>query len=74
MLLDKRVFPTKDNTWVGLASRPMVADSRELEKIFKPYREVCLLSLPASDKKAPRTGPLHGTLAAPPPSPPPPLL
>ncbi|XP_046887908.1 protein NO VEIN [Hypomesus transpacificus] len=59
MLLDKRVFPTKDNTWVGLASRPMVADSRELEKIFKPYREVCLLSLPASDKKAPRTGPLH---------------
>ncbi|KAM4623633.1 uncharacterized protein ACJ7VT_004679 [Polymixia lowei] len=51
MVLDKRVFPTKDNSWVTLARRPMIADSRELEKIFKTRSEVCLLNMPPADKK-----------------------
>ncbi|CAB1338211.1 unnamed protein product [Coregonus sp. 'balchen'] len=63
MLLDKRVFPTKDNSWVTLAHRPMIPDSKELEKIFKAHKQVCLLNLPLSEKKpAPRTktGPSQG--------------
>ncbi|XP_028332404.1 uncharacterized protein LOC114481634 isoform X2 [Gouania willdenowi] len=50
MVSDKRVFPTKDNKWVSLAQRPMISDSKELEKIFKPYKQVCLLNLPPAEK------------------------
>ena len=53
--MDKKVFPTKAKNWVTLARRPMVADDRELEKIFKPHPGVCLLNLPPPDKK-------HGAL------------
>ncbi|KAM9410935.1 uncharacterized protein ACWYII_025836 isoform 8-T9 [Salvelinus alpinus] len=63
MLLDKRVFPTKDNSWVTLAHKPMIPDSKELEKIFKAHKQVCLLNLPLPEKKpAPRTktGPSQG--------------
>ncbi|XP_053269146.1 uncharacterized protein wu:fj29h11 [Pleuronectes platessa] len=52
MVSDKRVFPTKDNTWVSLARKPMIADNKELEKIFKTHNEVCLLNLPPAEKKA----------------------
>ncbi|XP_060951191.1 uncharacterized protein wu:fj29h11 [Limanda limanda] len=52
MVSDKRVFPTKDNTWVSLARKPMIADNKELEKIFKPHDQVCLLNLPPAEKKA----------------------
>ncbi|XP_026207843.1 uncharacterized protein wu:fj29h11 isoform X2 [Anabas testudineus] len=52
MVSDKRVFPTKDNNWVSLARKPMIADNRELEKIFKPHKQVCLLNLPPAEKKA----------------------
>ncbi|XP_034083344.1 protein NO VEIN isoform X4 [Gymnodraco acuticeps] len=51
MVSDKRVFPTKDNSWVSLARKPMIADNREVEKIFKPYKQVCLLNLPPAEKK-----------------------
>uniref|UniRef100_A0A8C8GLA8 HTH OST-type domain-containing protein n=1 Tax=Oncorhynchus tshawytscha TaxID=74940 RepID=A0A8C8GLA8_ONCTS len=51
MLLDKRVFPTKDNSWVTLAHRPMIPDSKELEKIFKAHKQVCLLNLPLPEKR-----------------------
>ncbi|XP_054457346.1 uncharacterized protein wu:fj29h11 [Anoplopoma fimbria] len=55
MVSDKRVFPTKDNSWVTLANKPMIADSKEVEKIFKPYKQICLLNLPPATKKtAPR--------------------
>ncbi|XP_061912312.1 uncharacterized protein wu:fj29h11 [Entelurus aequoreus] len=60
MVCDKRVFPTKDNSWVSLARKPMIADSKELEKIFKPRKEVCLLNLPPAEKKtAPRKNTGH---------------
>ncbi|XP_029953318.1 protein NO VEIN isoform X2 [Salarias fasciatus] len=52
MVSDKKVFPTKDNNWVSLARKPMISDSKELEKIFKP-RKVCLLNLPPAERKAP---------------------
>lgn len=56
MVSDKRVFPTKDNSWVSLARKPMISDSKELEKIFKPHKQVCLLNLPPAEKKTvPRT-------------------
>ncbi|KAM3591779.1 uncharacterized protein V6R79_007248 [Siganus canaliculatus] len=51
MVSDKRVFPTKDNTWVSLAQKPMIPDSKELEKVFKQRKEICLLNLPAPEKK-----------------------
>ncbi|XP_077359160.1 uncharacterized protein LOC144005104 isoform X2 [Festucalex cinctus] len=51
MVSDKRVFPTKDKSWVSLACKPMIADSKELEKIFKTHKEVCLLNLPPAGKK-----------------------
>nr|XP_020442679.1 uncharacterized protein LOC109952134 isoform X2 [Monopterus albus] len=51
MVSDKRVFPTKDNTWVSLARKPMISDSKELDKIFKPHKQVCLLNLPPAEKK-----------------------
>ncbi|MEQ2224045.1 hypothetical protein ILYODFUR_003396 [Ilyodon furcidens] len=50
MVSDKKVFPTKDN-WVRLTSKPMIGDDKELEKIFKPHKEVCLLYLPPPEKK-----------------------
>lgn len=57
MVSNKRVFPTKENNWVSLACKPMIADNRELEKIFKPHKKVCLLHLPPAEKKAaPRGG------------------
>ncbi|XP_054860684.1 uncharacterized protein wu:fj29h11 isoform X4 [Amphiprion ocellaris] len=52
MVSNTRVFPTKDNCWVSLASKPMIGDSKELEKIFKPHKQVCLLNLPPAEKKA----------------------
>ncbi|XP_029311722.1 uncharacterized protein LOC115024372 isoform X2 [Cottoperca gobio] len=56
MVSDKRVFPTKDNSWVSLARKPMIADNKEVEKIFKPHKQICLLNLPPAEKKtAPRT-------------------
>uniref|UniRef100_A0A8C6V2P3 Wu:fj29h11 n=1 Tax=Neogobius melanostomus TaxID=47308 RepID=A0A8C6V2P3_9GOBI len=51
MVSDLRVFPTKDNTWVSLSRKPMICDSRELEKVFRPHKEVCLLNLPPAEKK-----------------------
>ncbi|KAM8729268.1 uncharacterized protein AB9X84_026582 isoform 1-T2 [Acanthopagrus schlegelii] len=50
MVSDKRVFPTKDNSWVNLARKPMIADNKELEKVFKPHRQICLLNLPPAQK------------------------
>ncbi|XP_028975778.2 uncharacterized protein wu:fj29h11 isoform X2 [Esox lucius] len=63
MLQDKRVFPTKDNSWVTLARRPMIPDSKDLEKIFKAHQQVCLLNLPPAERRpAPRAknGPSPG--------------
>ncbi|XP_034049191.1 protein NO VEIN [Thalassophryne amazonica] len=51
MVSDKKVFPTKDNNWVTLGRRPMISDSKELDKIFKPHKQVCLLNLPPAEKK-----------------------
>ncbi|XP_031146992.1 protein NO VEIN isoform X1 [Sander lucioperca] len=56
MVSNKRVFPTKDNIWVSLADKPMIADSKELEKIFKPHKQICLLNLPPAEKKTAPTG------------------
>ncbi|KAM8836563.1 uncharacterized protein AB9W97_002193 isoform 1-T8 [Spinachia spinachia] len=53
MVSDKRIFPTKDNSWVTLAHKPMIADSKEVEKIFKPHKQICLLNLPPAGKKSP---------------------
>lgn len=50
MVSDKKVFPTKDS-WVSLKRKPMIGDDKELEKIFKPHKEVCLLYLPPPEKK-----------------------
>uniref|UniRef100_A0A3B3WWM6 HTH OST-type domain-containing protein n=1 Tax=Poecilia mexicana TaxID=48701 RepID=A0A3B3WWM6_9TELE len=50
MVSDKKVFPTKDS-WVSLSRQPMIGDDKELEKIFKPHKEVCLLHLPPPEKK-----------------------
>ncbi|XP_068439866.1 uncharacterized protein [Clinocottus analis] len=56
MVSEKRVFATKDNSWVTLAHKPMIADNKEVEKIFKPYKQICLLNLPAAEKTtAPRS-------------------
>uniref|UniRef100_A0A3B4E8Y0 Wu:fj29h11 n=1 Tax=Pygocentrus nattereri TaxID=42514 RepID=A0A3B4E8Y0_PYGNA len=52
MVSRKRVFPTKTQSWVTLARKPMIADSQILEKIFKSHSEVCLLNLPSPVKKA----------------------
>ncbi|KAM9306088.1 uncharacterized protein KZ484_000860, partial [Pholidichthys leucotaenia] len=49
MVSDMKVFPTKDS-WVSLSRKPMIGDSRELEKIFKPHQQVCLLNLPPAKK------------------------
>lgn len=55
MVSHKRVFPTKSNTWVTLAHKPMIADSPHLEKIFKSHREICLLNLPSAVKRTNRS-------------------
>ncbi|XP_054913525.1 uncharacterized protein wu:fj29h11 [Poeciliopsis prolifica] len=55
MVSDKKVFPTKDS-WVSLNRQPMISDDKELEKIFKHHKMVCLLHLPPPEKKSvPRT-------------------
>lgn len=51
MVSDKKVFPTKDS-WVSLERQPIIPDSKELEKVFK-HHNICLLSLPPPDKRAP---------------------
>lgn len=51
MVSDKKIFPTKDNTWVSLTRKPMIADNKELVKIFKAHKEVCLLNLPPAERK-----------------------
>ncbi|PWA21616.1 hypothetical protein CCH79_00003387 [Gambusia affinis] len=51
MVSDMKVFPTKDS-WVSLSRQPMIGDDKELEKIFKPHKEVCLLHLPPPEKKS----------------------
>ncbi|XP_072312808.1 uncharacterized protein [Eucyclogobius newberryi] len=56
MVSDLRVFPTKDNMWVSMSRRPMVSDSRELEKVFKAHKEVCLLNLPPAEKTTAKKG------------------
>ncbi|XP_017271683.1 protein NO VEIN isoform X2 [Kryptolebias marmoratus] len=63
MVSDKRVFPTKDSTWVSLAHKPMISDSKELEKVFKP-RKVCLLNLPPPEKKTVPKGKAGQTVSA----------
>ncbi|XP_041829730.1 protein NO VEIN isoform X2 [Melanotaenia boesemani] len=64
MVSDKRVFPSKDNCWVSLARKPMIADDKELEKIFKPHKQVCLLNLPPAEKKnTPRNKTIAGEQA-----------
>ncbi len=52
MVSHKRVFPTKTSGWVTLARKPMIADSANLEKIFKSHGSVCLLNLPSAAKRA----------------------
>lgn len=52
MVSRKRVFPTKTSGWVTLAHKPMIADSANLEKIFKSHSSVCLLNLPSAAKRA----------------------
>ncbi|XP_051958401.1 uncharacterized protein wu:fj29h11 isoform X1 [Xyrauchen texanus] len=52
MVSHKKVFPTKSNVWVTLALKPMIADSANLEKIFKSHSGVCLLNLPSAIKRA----------------------
>uniref|UniRef100_A0A673I606 Uncharacterized LOC107720215 n=1 Tax=Sinocyclocheilus rhinocerous TaxID=307959 RepID=A0A673I606_9TELE len=52
MVSHKRVFPTKTSGWVTLARKPMIADSANLEKIFKSHSSVCLLNLPSAAKRA----------------------
>ncbi|XP_029102419.1 uncharacterized protein LOC108939853 isoform X1 [Scleropages formosus] len=51
MLADKKVFPTKRNGWVKLAQGPLIPDIKNLEKVFESHEQVCLLNLPAADKK-----------------------
>lgn len=54
MVSDKKVFPTKNNNWVSLAHKPMISDKKDkkdLEKIFKPHKQVRLLNLPPPEKK-----------------------
>lgn len=51
MVSDKKVFPTKDNRWETLARKPMIPDNKELEKVFKDRKEICLLNLPPPEKK-----------------------
>lgn len=46
-----KVFPTKDNSWVSLARKPMIPDNKEIEKVFKHRKEICLLNLPPAEKK-----------------------
>ncbi|XP_078467254.1 LOW QUALITY PROTEIN: uncharacterized protein LOC144730360 [Lampetra planeri] len=45
-LSKERIFPTKRNCWVSLESRPLVADDRNLEALFRDEEKVCFLSLP----------------------------
>lgn len=52
MVSDKKVFPTKDNKWVSLARKPMIPDRKELEKVFKHHKELCLLYLPPAERKS----------------------
>lgn len=52
MVSDKKVFPTKDNTWVSLARKPIDPDNKELEKVFKNRKEICLLNLPPAERKS----------------------
>lgn len=56
MVSDKKVFPTKNNKWVSLAHKPMFPDNKELEKVFKHRKEICLLSLPSAEKKPSHKG------------------
>lgn len=51
MVSDKKLFPTKDKSWVSLAGKPMIPDNKELEKMFKPHKTICLLNLPQAEKK-----------------------
>lgn len=50
MLKDKKVFPTKSTSWVTLARNPVIPDDKTLEKVFRSYSNVCLLSLPPPNK------------------------
>ncbi|XP_061088728.1 uncharacterized protein wu:fj29h11 isoform X2 [Conger conger] len=50
MLIDKRVFPTKENRWVTLSPRLLIPD-KGLEKFFRSHSEICLLNLPKPDKR-----------------------
>uniref|UniRef100_A0A8C9SPC0 Wu:fj29h11 n=1 Tax=Scleropages formosus TaxID=113540 RepID=A0A8C9SPC0_SCLFO len=49
--LCSKVFPTKRNGWVKLAQGPLIPDIKNLEKVFESHEQVCLLNLPAADKK-----------------------
>uniref|UniRef100_H2MER9 Wu:fj29h11 n=1 Tax=Oryzias latipes TaxID=8090 RepID=H2MER9_ORYLA len=51
MLSKKRVFLTKENSWVSLAREPLISDRKELEKIFRAEPSLCLLHLPPAEKK-----------------------
>ncbi|XP_028263346.1 uncharacterized protein LOC114437112 isoform X2 [Parambassis ranga] len=59
MVSDKRVFPAKDNSWVSLARKPMICDSKELEKIFKQHKQVCLLDLPPAERTTQKHNTAH---------------
>jgi hypothetical protein len=41
VLQGKRVFPTKNNKWVSLEDRPMIADDKRLAEIFMKESENC---------------------------------
>ncbi|XP_014346046.2 uncharacterized protein LOC102363940 [Latimeria chalumnae] len=49
MLKDKQVFPSKDNCWVSLEKHPLIPDNKQLEKVFKPHCQLCLLILPPAE-------------------------
>lgn len=56
MVSDKKVFPTKSNKWVSLAHKPMFPDNKQLEKVFKDRKEICLLNLPPAERKPSHKG------------------
>lgn len=64
MVSRKRVFPTKTSGWVTLACKPMIADSANLEKIFKSHGSVCLLNLPSAAKRAANKSRHEGNVCA----------
>lgn len=51
-ICDEAIFPTKQGTWVSLSENPIIADDKELEKLFvrEPINFVCFTT-ETNDKK-----------------------